>query len=208
MINTGTIQIIEYQVVLEFEANRLSVIDASPSEAGNQIEFIDDVFDVINEGNIVTVDSNTGKGKITLIANNPDQIGLAVNRTVARITFQPQTLGTTTLKHINGIDGTILYNEQQVALQSTRNDLTITIQEGTGTNTSTTTNTTPTTTTSTATTTNTVSVPGNGDNGGVDEIPATGIFDSTNMPLILGVLLILLGVSAASERKKNNERKR
>lgn len=204
-LDTGTIEIIEYQVVLEFEANKLSVIDSSPSQEGNQVEFIDDVFDVINQGNLVTIDSATGKGKITLIANNADQIGLAVNRPVARITFQPQALGSTSITHVAGINGTLLYNEQQVALQSTRNDLTVSIQQNTGSSTSTISsgnNTTTSTITSTAS--STTSIPGIGVDPGIDEIPATGIFDSSNMPLILGVLLVLLGISAASERKKRN----
>lgn len=201
VVNTGSIEIIEYQVVLEFQTNRLSVIDASPSEAGNQVEFLDDVFDVINDGNLVTVNTETGVGRITLIASSPDGVGTLVNRTVGRITFQPQALGATEIKHVDGIDGTVLFNAQQLALQSTRNNLVVAINAATTSLTSTTTTTTTATTTATQTNTATNSTVTSSP-GGVDEIPATGIFDSSYMPLILGVLLVMLGISAASERKR------
>lgn len=203
VVNTGSIEIVEYQIVLEFQTNRLSVIDAEPAEAGNQVEFLDDVFEVINNGNLVTVNAETGVGKITLIAQSPDQLGTVVNRTVGRITFQPQALGATSIAHVTGIDGTVLFNAQQLALQSTRNDLTLNISTATTSTTATTTTTTTATTTTGTATSSTVTSTPNG--GGVDEIPATGIFDSSYMPLILGVLLVMLGISAASERRRETK---
>lgn len=202
VVNTGTILIREYQIVLEFDSNRLSVVDAYPNEEGNQIEFLDDTFDVISNGNRVEIDTVTGKGKITLTANNPSGTAITINRTVGRITFQPQALGTTELTHVEGLAGTVLYNQAGVALSSTRNNLTLVVQQSSGTTTATTTNTATTTTpASSSTTSTTPSIP-------VDQIPDTGLFDGNNLPFILGVLLVMLGISLNSERKKAKTNKR
>jgi hypothetical protein len=184
VVNSNTIPIREYQIVLQFPTNSLSVVDAYPNEEGSQVEFLDDVFDVISQGNRVVSDINTGL--------------TTINKTVARITFQPQRIGTTELKHLDTIAGTVLYNQQGIALSTTRNDLTLVIQNTTGT-------TTVSTTSTVSSTTSTISSSTTSQGGNeipVDTIPDTGIFDGNNLPFILGVLLVLLGISINSERKK------
>lgn len=190
-INTGNFLINEYRLVLNFDAARLSVVDSEPNVAGNQIEFLDSIFDVESGGNSVTA------GKINLTASTPSGNALQVNRTVARIKFQAQSLGTTTITPASGVQGTQLINQNGIALATTLNSVTVVLRQGQNTTVTTTTTTNNTTTSSGSNTSTTTSNPGGGGN-----LPDTGIGDSNPLILIMGAMLVILGINLSRQRKR------
>jgi hypothetical protein len=190
-INTGEFTISEYRIIINFDQTKLSVVDANPNQAGNQIEFLDSVFDLAPNGN--SVDS----GKITLIAKTPSGNAFSVNRAVAKIKFQGQNLGTTTIEPVSGIQGTQLINENGIAIPATLNSVTVVVS-----NTATTPTVTITPTTTSTSTSSVTSIPPVIDPD--DDLPATGILDGNILPVVIGTILIILGVNLSRQRKRRD----
>lgn len=183
-ITTGTgVNISKYEIVIDYDINHLAVVDAEPSISGTQIKHLDTVFQVSSGDNTV----QTTTGRITLIASTPGNVGVELNRKVARITFQAQSQGTTDLKFFrSGLAGTKLLNTIGTSLDiSTQDLLNINITSSAQT---TSTLTTSSTTTSVSSTTSTFT--------SFPTIPDTGIVEdfASNFPVALGFLLIIVGI--------------
>jgi hypothetical protein len=191
-IRTGSpdlISVSEYQLVISFDPTKLKVLDADTSVAGTQIQFLDTLYQVVEGTNNVTA-----AGRITLTARTPSGAAYAINRSVARITFQAQQIGTTTITLPSGSTGNQLINQNGIALPLTLNTLTVAI------------NTQQQASSSSSYTTSSYSSSSTSYYAG-GTIPDTGLAEDlvANVPLICGFLLILLGVILS--RSKRHEKK-
>jgi hypothetical protein len=188
-IATGSFTVKEYRIVIDFDTTRLSVVDADTTTSGTQIDFLDTVFAVDPGNNFVSA-----SGRITLVAQTPSSNALQINRTVARITFQVQDTGTTTIEPVSGIEGTQLINENGIAIASSLNSLTVSASAQSS-------------TTSSSATTGSTSSAASSSSQSVTTIPETALGDDilSISPLLIGLLLLWLGVSLRRERQKTNE---
>lgn len=197
-IDTNGVRIKEFDIIIDFDTTKLSVVDAEPTELGTQIEFLDTIFEVENNGNFVDI----SEGRITLRASTPTQIAYEIpGRSIARIQFQSQETGTTLINTVKDASGTRLVNSQDRVIALNYNDLTISsAQSATSTTTTGNTDTVPTSTT--GGNTNTTSTTGS--TGGGD-LPDTGVEEIINfLPFILGIGLIILGIMLSRSRKPAN----
>ena len=196
-IKTNEQQINEYKLAIDFDPAKLTVVDQDSVTAGTQVKLLDTVFTVATPQTNNTVSTT---GRITLIANTPSGNGFSVNKNVAEIEFQAQTIGAASIKIAQGSTGTQLTRTNGTALNYTPNELSIQIsaQSTTGnTNTgntggNTNTGNTGNTNTNTGTTGNT-NVP--------TTIPNTGLMDDLPyLPLAVGVVMVGIGVSLIKGR--------
>jgi hypothetical protein len=184
-IETGTasgILVSKYSIVVDFDPTKLSVRDADSATAGTQVEFLDSLFQVEPGTNNVTA-----AGRITLSAKSPSATSYAINRKVARITFQTLETGTTTISLPSGSTGNQLVNQNGIALPLTLNSVTLSIGAQASTSTS-------------ATTTATVSSGGqttSSTSSSTSVIPNTALSDDilSTAPLLVGVLMLIIGVA-------------
>lgn len=193
-IATKDFTINEYQVVVDFDTTKLSVLDVEPDTAGTQIEFLDLVF-VAEVG-----DNNVQDGRITLIARTPSGSALSVNRAVARITFQSQEQGVTVIEPVSTFEGTKLINQNGVVIDASLNSLTLNIGSAKTSSSSKTSSKTSTINSATSSATSSATPP--------EQIPNTGIFDEglAIIPVVLGLLLVLVGARLQIEAKKARKR--
>jgi len=190
-IETGTasgILVSEYNIVVDFDPTKLAVRDADSTQAGTQIEFLDSLFQVEPGTNNVTA-----AGRITLTAKTPSDTSYAINRKVARITFQTLETGNVTVSLPSGSTGNQLVNQNGIALPLTLNSVTLSISTTAPTSQSTTsgTATAPSPATATAST---------GTSTGT--IPATGISEDilSTAPLFVGVIMLIIGVALSRSK--------
>lgn len=199
-VRTSDIQINEYNIVLEYNPNVLSVIDQNSTVNGTQVELLDTVFSTsdIATDNIV----DTAAGEITLNAAISAGSGLSVNRSVVEVTFQAQAISSSTLQIKEGVDGTQLIRPSGQTLTFTTNQRTIDVVAQTGGGDIPTTPTEPTTPT-------TPSTPTNPTTPVVDQIPDTAITDSLSgsIGLGIGLVLIFVGIWLAFKRGKSQKEK-
>lgn len=197
-IKTGAFTIKEYRLIIEYDLNKLQVVDDQPTVAGTQIKFLDTVFTVDAGNNTVTNSGSTGK--ITLIARTPTGNALQVNRKVAQIKFQAQSTGNTTVTAVTGVSGTQLINQNGVGIPNTPNNLSLSVVANTGTSTSGAISSSPATSTAATAGTST------GGSTGVGQIPDTAIGDDlvTLLPFIVGVMLVALGTMLSRHRNAQN----
>jgi hypothetical protein len=188
-ISTGAFTINEYHIVIDFTTTKLQVVDAEPSITGTQIKFLDTVFTTQNGSNTVSP-----TGRITLIAKTPTGNALQVNRKVATIKFQAQSTGTTIVQSVTGASGMQLINENGVAIASSTNNVTLAINTQSQSSASI-----PGSTSSQSTTTVTSSSPSSRGGG---TIPDTGLAEdlSAFLPVLIGAVLIVLGVTLRRQR--------
>ncbi len=88
-INTSTLEVKNYKVVITYDKTLVDVVDANTSKTGTQITVVDTFFQ--NKTNTV----DTTNGKITLEGSNTAAI--SVNRKVAEIEFKAKKEGTLVL---------------------------------------------------------------------------------------------------------------
>jgi stringent starvation protein B len=112
----------EYRLYVDFNPNRLTVIDQDSETEGTQINLLDTIFQVEDTENQNKV---TQDGRITLIAKTASGNSFQVNREVAEIEFQARTTGTTTIKVVEGSSGTQLVRESGIGLAYTSNQITV-----------------------------------------------------------------------------------
>ncbi len=193
-ISTKDFTINEYQIIVDFDTTKLSVLDSEPDTAGTQVEFLDLVY-VVEPG-----DNNVQDGRITLIARTPSGNALQVNRAVARITFQSQEQGVTVIEPVATFEGTKLINQNGVVIDASLNSLTLNVgsaRTSSATSTSSSTSANATTTSATSSSSGPTQPP--------DQIPNTGIFDDGGLailPLAIGLLLVVVGARLRGEAKK------
>lgn len=121
-IKTNTFTINEYRIVIDFDPSKFQVVDAEPTTPGNQVAFLDTVFQVTGTNNIVS-----SSGRVTLIAKTPSGNAFQVNRKVAQITLQAQNPGVTNIQMVTGATGSQLINQNGVAIASGVNNVSINI---------------------------------------------------------------------------------
>lgn len=188
-INTGEQQINEFKIVVEYDSTKLSVVDQDSNSTGTQIRLVDTVFTVSNP---VTDNVATQTGRITLLASTPSGSSFSVNRNVAEIEFQSQSIGTAGIKVVQGSVGTQLIRSNGAGLDYSPNELsiqilTITEEPETPVTPEPNTPTTPTTP---------VTPP-------VTEIPDTAITGFEPLiPISLGLFFMLLGLTLISRKVK------
>jgi stringent starvation protein B len=112
----------EYRLYVDFNPNRLTVIDQDSETEGTQISLLDTIFQVEDKE---TQNKVTQDGRITLIAKTASGNSFQVNREVAEIEFQARTTGTTTIKVVEGSSGTQLVRESGIGLAYTSNQITV-----------------------------------------------------------------------------------
>lgn len=173
-INTSTLEVKNYKVVITYDKTLVDVVDADTSKTGSQITIVDTFFQ--NKTNTV----DTTNGKITLEGSNTAAI--SVNRKVAEIEFKAKKAGTLVLNKESS--NTVLVNSLDTNTSLDYQALSVTI--GT---TEVVTNTESTTTSSTSSS----DLPTTAISGSDLSVIAT-VFTS--------VLLIILGVSFVSREKK------
>lgn len=135
-IDTAGTEIAEYRVVIDFDPEVLSVVDSDPTTAGTQIEFTDALFTIEDPANDNTVSS---VGRIRLNAEAPTGQSLAVNKNVATVTFQAQSVGTGNIAVVDGVVGSQLIRSGGTAIAFTNNEIgvnvsTVAANPGTGQN--------------------------------------------------------------------------
>lgn len=190
-LKTNDVEIKEFHIIIDYDTSKLSVIDDQPTTGGTQIEFLDTVFEVEDGDNLV----DTSTGRITLIAKTATSTAYQVNRDVARIKFQSQKIGTSVIEPVSGTSGSQLINENDVAVAVTLNSITISASTETSSSSSSSSSSTSSSSSSSSS------------SGGVDEIPDTGLAEdiAANMPFLIGLLLIALGVMLRRARKDREE---
>ena len=197
-IKTNAQLITEYQIVIDFDSSKLSVVDQDTTVQGTQIKLLDQVFTISNPqvNNIVS-----STGRVFLVANIPSGTPISVNRNVAEIEFQAQQIGAASIKIVQGSTGTRLTRSNGTTLTYTPNELSVQISATQSNNNNQ--NTGNQNTGNTGVDTNT----GNATQVPV-VIPNTGIEDFQSLiPVLIGILLIVLGVmlSKTSTKKKSLE---
>ncbi len=198
-IKTGTFAIGEYRIIVDFDPTKLAVVDADPATPGTQIAYFDVVFSVSTGDNITSA-----AGRVTLIAKAPTSSALTVNRKVARITFQAQAQGSTTVRTVTGATGSQLINQNGVAIATNVNSVTLNLSNQAATSSL------PTTITTTqvstpASTSMATSTGGGSDNEPI--IPDTALPDDivAIFSALLGISLLGLGVLLRRSRKRYDE---
>lgn len=198
-IKTNTTTINEYRVVVDFDPARLQVVDQDPATTGTQIKLLDTIFVVENPQTDNTVSPT---GRITLIAKVPSGNAFQVNRDVAEIEFQAQTVGSSNIRIFQDVNGSRLIRQSGVGVAFTPNQVTVQVTTASGTNTSTggTTAPPPPPSTQTATT-------GTTGGGTTSQIPNTAIEDPIGAFFVIlsAMVLILTGFRLRSERGQKDD---
>jgi len=173
-INTSTLEVKNYKVVITYDKTLVDVVDADTSKTGSQITLVDTFFQ--NKTN--TVDTTTGK--ITLEGSNTAAI--SVNRKVAEIEFKAKKAGTLVLNKESS--NTVLVNALDTNTSLDYQALSVTI------------GTTEVATTTESTTTSSTS------SSDLPTTAISGSDLSVIATVFTSVLLIILGVSFVSREKK------
>jgi len=200
-IKTNNITINEYKVVVDFDPNLLSVMDQDSNTQGTQVSLLDTVFQVSNP----VVNNTVLNGRVIIDAKAASGNAFQVNRDVVEVQFQAQASGSATIKLTQGADGTQLTKLEGNSVSFTSNEITtlITSQSGGLSSNSST----------SAGFNSSISVIRPSSSSLLSSIspdntviPKTAITDNPELlfSLLIGLVLIITGISLTSRKNKNN----
>ncbi|BCX13499.1 MAG: hypothetical protein KatS3mg085_031 [Candidatus Dojkabacteria bacterium] len=126
-VRTNDIPINAYNIVVEYDPSVLSILDQDPDVAGTQVKLLDTIFTTSSLPNDNFVDIVNGEIKVN--ASITEGSGLTVNRNVVEIIFQAQSIGSTTIKIKEGVNGTQLIRPSGQSIQYTTNQRSVDIVE-------------------------------------------------------------------------------
>ena len=120
-VNTKEIAINEYRIILDFDPARFTVLDQNPDVSGTQVTLLDTIFEVQNPQNENVVQN----GRLTLVAKTESGNSFTVNRDVAEIKLQAQSVGSSIIKIVEGSSGTQLIRQTGFGVSFTTNEVTV-----------------------------------------------------------------------------------
>lgn len=192
-IATNDLTINEYRIVLEFDPSKFSVVDSDLNTTGTQVKLLDSLFLVENPETDNIVSSG---GRIRLVAKTQTGNPFQVNRDVAEIEFQAQSIGASTIKIVQGTTGSQLIRQSGTGISFTPNE--ISIQIGT--------EQIPTNPVTTDPSSRPNLIPSDSPAQGVTIIPATSFRDDvlSVLPILIGLILIIGGTKLYKSVKRKN----